>query len=189
MRLSDRILQRWRARKARRWIPRDARVLDIGCHQGEFLLSLGSHIKRGIGMDPLAEPMESERIQLLAESFREPLSFEDASFDSVVMLATLEHIRDKAPLARECYRLLSPAGRVIITVPAPIVDKVVDVLVWLRLADGMSLEEHHGFNPQETPAIFSQYGLALEHHSRFQLGCNHLYVFRKTGPGSTVGAI
>ncbi len=179
MRFLDRFLQRWRAKKARRWIPARARVLDIGCHQGEFLRSLGDGIGSSVGIDPLAVPTTTDRIRLLAEPFRQPLPLPDASFDSVIMLATLEHIKDKEPLAAECARLLVPGGRVVITVPSKSVDAIVAVLVRLRLADGMSLDEHHGYKPTETPTIFGRYGFELEHHSRFQLGCNHLFVLRR----------
>jgi SAM-dependent methyltransferase len=179
MRRLDRFLQRWRARLARSWIPVGAVILDIGCHQGEFLESLGTHNRPSVGLDPLAMPRTSSPHQLLPEQFREPLPFADSSFDAVVMLATLEHIRDKEPLARECFRLLRSGGRVIITVPSPRVDAVVGLLHRLRLADGMSLEEHHGYDPRETSGIFGQPGFALEHQRRFQLGLNYLFVFRK----------
>src|SRR5437868_3383760 len=99
MRCVDRMLQKWRARKARPWIPEGARVLDIGCHQGEFLGSLGDRIGPSVGLDPLAVPETTPRYRLLAEPFRAPTPFPDGSFDAVVLLATLEHIRDKEPLA------------------------------------------------------------------------------------------
>src|SRR5262249_12302748 len=76
--------------------------------------------------------------------------------------------------------LLQPGGRVIVTVPAPLVDSIVDLMRCLRLADGMSLEEHHGFDPTTTPEVFARHGLELEHVSRFQLGLNYLFVFRKS---------
>jgi SAM-dependent methyltransferase len=181
MRVVDRVLQDWRARVARRWIPRQARVLDIGCHQGEFLRQLGDRIGPSLGLDPLTVPEENPRFRLLAEPFREPLPLGDASFDVVVMLATLEHIRDKEPLARECRRLLRPGGRVIITVPSSRVDRIVDLLVRVRLADGMSLDEHHGFDPTETPNIMARHGFSLEYRGRFQCGLNHLFVFTRNG--------
>jgi len=185
MRFIDRLLQNWRARKARPWIPPGAAVLDVGCHQGEFLRSLGERIGPSIGFDPLASPAEAGRFRLVPEVLWLPAPFPDGSFDAVVMLATLEHIRDKDPLARECYRLLRPGGRVIITVPSGLVDGIVHALCVLRLADGMSLEEHHGFDPRTTPAIFGGHGFELEHWRRFQLGLNHLFVLRKplTPPG------
>jgi SAM-dependent methyltransferase len=179
VRFVDRLLQGWRARKARPWVPEGARVLDVGCHQGEFLFALGERIGPSVGMDPLATPQTRGAVRILADTFRPPLPFADGSFDVIAMLATLEHILDKGPLAQECARLLVPGGRVVITVPARVVDTVVDVLVRLRLADGMSLDEHHGYDPTETPVVFAPHGLELEHHSRFQLGCNHLFVFRR----------
>ena len=132
MRILDRLLQDWRARVARRWIPTGSQVLDIGCHQGEFLQSLGEHIGPSVGIDPLALPREGLRFEFVAEAVREsipPLPIR--GFDTIVMLATLEHIRDKV-LARECHRLLRPGGRVIITVPSPFVDELVELLRRLR---------------------------------------------------------
>src|SRR5207302_9201701 len=100
-------------------------------------------------------------------------------FDAVVMLATLEHIRDKDPLGRACFRLLRPGGRLVITVPAGFVDTIVHVLCALRLADGMSLDEHHGYDPRTTPQVFGRHGFVLERWRRFQLGLNHLFVLQK----------
>ena len=179
MRFFDRFLQGWRARVARPWIPPGSQVLDIGCHQGEFLKSLGDQIGPSIGIDPLASPEAGPSYQILAETFREPVSFSDRCFDTIVMLATLEHIRDKDPLGRECHRLLRPGGRVIISVPSPFVDRIVDLLTLLRLADGMSLDEHHGYDPRATPELFERHGFSLEHRRTFQFGLNHLFVFRK----------
>jgi SAM-dependent methyltransferase len=179
MRCIDRVLQKWRARMARPWIPEGAQVLDIGCHRGEFLSSLGERIGPSVGLDPQAVPQTNARYRLLAELFRPPMAFRDGSFDAVVLLATLEHIRDKDPLARECWRLLRPGGRVIITVPSRFVDVIVRFLCKVRLADGMSLDEHHGYDPRRTPEVFGRHGFVLERWRRFQLGLNHLFVLRK----------
>jgi SAM-dependent methyltransferase len=181
MKLVDRWLQSWRERKVRTWLRPGDRVLDIGCHQGEFLERLGAFIGPSAGLDPLATPRETSRYRLHAVPFAEPTGFPDGSFDAIILLATLEHIRDKAPLAREARRLLSPGGRLIMTVPSPRVDDIVHTLVRLKLADGMSLEEHHGFNPADTPTLFGSAGLELAHYESFQLGLNHLYVFRQPG--------
>jgi SAM-dependent methyltransferase len=188
MRLGDRVLQTWRSRVARAWIRPGGCVLDIGCHQGEFLDSLGTRIASSVGIDPLAVPRAGRRHTLLSESFRESLPFPDQSFDAIVMLATLEHIRDKPPLGRECRRILRADGRLIVTVPSPRVDAIVAVLRRVCLVDGMSLEQHHGFDPCGTEQIFDHAGFFLEHRSRFQLGLNYLFVFRPrpTAPGAPV---
>jgi SAM-dependent methyltransferase len=179
MKFVDRFLQSWRERKVRAWLKPGARVLDIGCHQGEFLERLAPTIRDSVGLDPLARPRTAASFALRAIPFAEPLDYPAGRFDAIILLATLEHIRDKAPLAREAARLLAPGGRLIMTVPSPRVDDIVHTLVRLGLADGMSLEEHHGFKPADTGPIFRAGGLELEHHSTFQLGLNHLFVFRR----------
>ena len=180
MRTGDHLIQQWRMQVAARWIAQGSRVLDIGCHQGEFLLWLGEKIAPGVGFDPLyKENANAGRHQFFAQSFQERLPFENHSFDAITLLATLEHIHDKSSIARESARLLRPGGRVIITVPSPLVDRILDFLILLRIVDGMSLEEHHGFLPDELPGIFIPAGFRLGKKRKFQFGLNNLYVFER----------
>ncbi len=181
MRAGDRLLQRWRIRMARPWIPPGSRVLDIGCFQGELFANLGSDLGLGIGLDPEAPRLTHGRWFLLPIPFQEPLPFADSSVDSVVLLATMEHLLDKESLVRECRRLLRPGGRVVATVPSIRVDQVLKVLVRLRVVDGMDLESHHGFDPRTARSLFESKGFTLEHARRFQLGLNHLFVWRRAG--------
>ena len=183
MKAADLLLQRWREARARPWIVEGADVLDVGCHEGSFLRSLGGRARRRVGMDPLAGPaaVASPGLEIIAERCDPPLSFPDGSFDAVTMLATFEHVPDdaQAPLIRELHRVLRPGGRVVLTVPSPRVDAIVDRLIRLGIADGMSLDEHHGFDPASTDRVFGAQGFRLLHRGRFQLGLNHLFVFEK----------
>jgi predicted SAM-dependent methyltransferase len=97
------------------------------------------------------------------------------------MLAVLEHIpkSKQKEFAIACYNKLKPGGRVIITVPSPKVDLILSGLKIIRLVDGMSLEEHYGYNPRDTETIFDKDMFKLVHHSRFQLGLNNVFVFEK----------
>ena len=97
------------------------------------------------------------------------------------MLAVLEHIppEQQSRLAMECMRLLKPQGYLVITVPSPMVDPILDWLRFVRLIDGQALEEHYGFDPGQTPCIFSVESMILHKSKKFQLGLNNLYVFRK----------
>ncbi len=157
------------------------RVLDIGCHQGEMFKQLAGHIGKSVGIDPLARPVDLLDIRLMAIGFSGELPFPDACFEVVTLLATLEHMDSRDDLARECRRVLVPLGRTVLTVPQPAVEKLLELLLVTRMVDGMSLEEHHGFDPLETERLFCSHGFVLEHHSSFQLGMNNLFVFRKEG--------
>src|SRR6185436_13698829 len=168
-------------RQARRWICDGARVLDVGCFDESLFTALGARVRSGVGVDPLlSAPVERERFRLLPGHFPDvPLG--ERSFDAITMLAVLEHVpsADLDRWALACERLLAPGGVVVITVPAPAVDHLLDVLMRLRIVDGMSVEEHHGFEPGMAPAIFERAGFTLTHHRRFQLGLNNLFVFTK----------
>jgi hypothetical protein len=83
-------------REAARWIRDGSRVLDVGCHQGEFLRLLGTRIGPSFGMDPvLASDVTGDNYTLQARPFDGAASWPDHSFDAVFLLATIEHIQEK----------------------------------------------------------------------------------------------
>jgi SAM-dependent methyltransferase len=180
MKVGDYLIQLWRMRVAARWIPPGSRILDIGCHQGEFLSWLGNKITASVGFDPLCrETMNAGGHRFYNQYFDENLPFASGSFDIISLLATIEHINDKSLIARESARLLRHGGRVIITVPSPLVDKILDVLIRIHIVDGMSLEEHHGFLPDDLSGIFIPAGFRLKKRQKFQFGLNNLYIFER----------
>ncbi len=182
MKPADLFLQRRRIAQAARHIPPGARVLDVGCEEGALFQALGGAIGPSVGVDPaLAAPVVLGPHRLLPGRF--PAEIPEAGpFDVIVMLAVLEHVPPaEAPLVGEaCARLLAPGGRVVITVPSPRVDDILAFLRWIRVVDAETLEEHHGFAPSDTPALFAGRGFRLSRAGRFQLGLNNLFVFEKT---------
>lgn len=180
MKALDRELQRQRIRKALPFIPPGASVLDVGCHEGAFFEAARSRVASGIGIDTrrperwVGDPFEF-RVGRLPD-----LVDDGGTFDAIVALAVVEHV---PPNELEAWGaavpdLLKPGGRLIITTPSPKVDRLLDMLITLRLLDGMDAEAHHGFDPGDVPRTFEAGPMVLEVRSRFQLGLNHLFVFR-----------
>ncbi|HEY4245352.1 MAG TPA: class I SAM-dependent methyltransferase [Lacunisphaera sp.] len=182
MKQLDRFIQRWRMRQAVRFIPGNARVIDIGAHEGELFKALGGKLVCGFGVEPLRQAVLEATNFVIVPGFFPAARPVNGGWNAITMLAVLEHIPTAAQpaLADACRELLAPGGRVIITVPSKAVDHILAVLRWLRLIDGMSLEEHYGFEPADTEKIFGLPGFRLIHRSKFQLGLNHLYVFERT---------
>jgi 2-polyprenyl-3-methyl-5-hydroxy-6-metoxy-1,4-benzoquinol methylase len=182
MKAVDRWLQSLRIRKAAEYITTNGRVLDIGCADGALFRQLDGRIAGGIGIDPeLEQSLDLGNFKLVRGWFPRDLP-DSGPFDAITMLATLEHvpIAAQAELADSCFELLCPNGRLIVTVPSERVDSILRVLRRLRLIDGMSLEQHYGFDPRLTRSIFSREGMSLVAAESFELGLNHLFVFEKS---------
>jgi len=175
----DLFIQRKRINVAKRFLWPGARVLDLGCGDGALFKQLPE--VWGIGIDPTLPAMiELPNAKLLPGRFPEDTATE-SEFDCVTMLASLEHLPHlvRSQLGADCYRALKPKGKVIITVPSAKTDILLSVLKTLRLIDGQSLEEHHGYDVRETPQLFSP--LQMISQKQFQLGFNNLFVFEKAG--------
>ncbi len=155
------------------------RLLDVGCHDRSLIDRVHPRIESAVGIDTNVTSSSDGRVEILRGRFPDDRRFDDACFDCITMLAVLEHVDDPAVLATECERILAPGGRLVLTVPHPRVDVVLDILMFLGLADGMAAEEHHGFDVEATRSLFETAKLSLFRERRFQLGLNRLYVFEK----------
>jgi 2-polyprenyl-3-methyl-5-hydroxy-6-metoxy-1,4-benzoquinol methylase len=164
---------------AARYLPKQSRVLDIGCADGALFRIL-PYLRNGVGIDPEVSAVPTGNAQLIRGMFPQNLP-DNGPFDAITMLAVLEHIpKESQPiLAQHCCRYLRSRGRLIITVPSPQTDYVLSVLRTLRLIHGMSLEQHYGYDVKLTPDLFEPAGFKLLVARKFQLGLNNLFVFEK----------
>lgn len=186
MKFIDKVLRFWRVSKVLPYINNVATVLDIGCDDGYLLRKISGRITFGVGIeDPLGVPAgKSENLEFRTGYFPEsflPTSPENRVFSIITALAVIEHVPDEKldNFLSAANKALCERGKFILTVPSPLVDAIVDFLVKIKLADGMSLEEHRGFDPNDLKPAFERHGFVLEKHETFQLGLNNLFVFRK----------
>lgn len=180
----DRFLRNWRVKVSSPFVRPHDKVLDIGCFDGYLLESLKTKpIKKSIGLDPLLkEQIEHDNYTLIPDYFPKGVGA-SKDFDCITMLAVLEHIpqQQQQLFSAQFYEVLNTSGRIIITVPSPFVDYILVVFTKLRLIDGMSLEEHYGFDVKEVFSLFDKEKFKLIKHKKFQLGLNNLFVFEKLG--------
>jgi SAM-dependent methyltransferase len=176
----DVFLRQWRIDRAGRFIGEGASVLDVGTGDGAMFRRL-KQIARGVGVDPDVPEVRNEgRYVLIPGRFPGDLVSKEV-FDVITMLAVVEHLpaSDRTELGLACARCLRPRGRVIVTVPSAAVDAILAAFKLFGLIDGLHLDEHHGFAPRDTIALFPPPLFRLCRHERFQLGLNHLFVFER----------
>ena len=99
------------------------RVLDIGCWTGDLgrvLVKRGCHVS-GVEIDPVAAEKARDVLQevVVADLNTRPPStlFAPGSFDAVVLADVLEHLVDPVAVLADAARLLTPHGRVVVSIP------------------------------------------------------------------------
>lgn len=99
--------------------PQHARMLDVGCGTGRNLVEL-QHYGDPIGVEPSrqAVALAVARGLPVTEGDAANLQFDDATFDVVTALDVIEHIDDDRCALREMYRVATPGGTLVVTVPA-----------------------------------------------------------------------
>ncbi|NOX63399.1 MAG: class I SAM-dependent methyltransferase [Chloroflexi bacterium] len=94
-------------------------VLDVGAGAGNMMHHL-AHYGDVIGLEynPKPIPVAHERGFDVRQGDAAAMPFDDAMFDIVALLDTVEHIPDEKAVLNECFRVTKPGGWMIVTVPA-----------------------------------------------------------------------
>jgi SAM-dependent methyltransferase len=99
----------------------DLEVLELGCgFRAAQLVALASRLKRGVGVDfQLAPELASlEKFTFHEGTIEETLLMLTAqTFDAVLLISVLEHLRDPLFVIEAVRGLLSPSGVLLINVP------------------------------------------------------------------------
>jgi hypothetical protein len=187
MKFLDKVLREWRVRKALRAMPAGpTAVFDIGCDDGYLLGRMPAGVRRE-GCEPLAErAAEANGDRIFTGFFPEAVvgAYQPATYDAIYALAVFEHfqaddLQRSSPVIAD---MLSDRGRLIATVPHPFVDKILHVLMFLRLIHGQEAHQHHGFDPRTLADEMPD--LRLVKRRTFQFGLNYLFVFERASPRS-----
>lgn len=153
------ILARLIERKIR--LPKDARILEIGCGTGHNLAMLHrfGHVD-GIEIDAAARAIASRRLGHAVGEARLPdlLGVPTHHYDLVAILDVLEHVGEDSASLASIARRLRPGGRILITVPA---------FPWMWSAHDVVNHHHRRYTRGSLRKAVAEAGLKVEFLSWF----------------------
>ena len=98
------------------------RVMEVGCGTGSVLRALENACPDGMvyGMDLFREGLEYARKRVLCPLIQGDIHWPPfgAIYQVIGMFDVLEHLSDDLEVLRDIYRMLSPEGALVLTVPA-----------------------------------------------------------------------
>lgn len=102
---------------------KNLRILDIGCGTGETLTFLDSYLPipklSGVDSSQVAVNYAKKRGHSdIRKVDALNLPYQDNTFDYILLLDVIEHIKDDASLLSEAKRVLKKGGKILITSPA-----------------------------------------------------------------------
>ncbi|MBT3354337.1 MAG: class I SAM-dependent methyltransferase [Candidatus Scalindua sp.] len=96
------------------------RLLDVGCGDGGFALKIKDKFSKIYGAEIAKEAALIARKQNVSASLVDlnlSLSYQNNIFDAVTCLDVIEHLLDPDSFIEEIYRVLKPAGQLVLTTP------------------------------------------------------------------------
>jgi ubiquinone/menaquinone biosynthesis C-methylase UbiE len=96
-----------------------SRVLDLGCGRGGIVELFWRDVRFAAGLDPDSPSLNEHRAEGMpvVRGVGERLPFVGESFDVIVCLWVLEHLREPAETLGEVRRVLAPGGHFIFLTP------------------------------------------------------------------------
>src|SRR5258708_30389317 len=94
-------------------------VLDLGCGRGGVVELVWRDVKLAAGLDPDAPSLTGHRApgMPIVRGVAEHLPFASGSFDLVVSVWVLEHLKEPLTVFREVGRALVPGGHFVFLTP------------------------------------------------------------------------
>jgi len=150
-------------------------LLDIGCGTNELLKNYSG---KGIGVDVY----QWGNVDIVVKDTSK-LPFDKQTFDSITIIAALNHIPNRKEVLIEAKRVLKEDGNLIITMIPPKISRIWHGIRKPWDADqserGMKEGEVYGMSENDLENLLSDTGFEVKIKKKFMLGINNLTIATK----------
>ena len=180
-------LSKKRGHAVKPWLRGD--VLDIGCGGESSLVDILEKGQRYVGVDIQKDTIERLKVEKPECEFHcvdvevegSLVKTVNSRFDTIVAIAVIEHLKDPAALLQQCKTMLKPGGRIVITTPTPLGDKLMRTFKSTFRIKHEEMEEYSphvtNFDEQSLSDLLTRENqLEVKCYRRFEFGLNQLIV-------------
>lgn len=156
-------------------------ILDIGCGYGRILPLLPPGTTY-VGVDSSSEILQYLRGTYPKNQFYRIDLDKDAfqlgqQFDTILMLAVIEHLSQPQKVLCQVLEHLKPDGRLLITTPSPFGDQIHRLGARIGLFSQFAADDHETiFNQGSLQKLLERCDLQIDHFRGFLFGGNQLFV-------------
>lgn len=168
-------------------------ILDIGCGRAEIIHYLQKEESTNyVGIDSNKELISDLKKRYSPVAFypidvdeeRLPPFVTGSKFDTILLLAVIEHLRKPERMLKEALSILREGGRLIITTATPTGERIHNVLAIIGFTSKKAVEEHYraaqpSYSHRDLLDLSLPLGYDVEIFQKFEFGFNQLLVLRK----------
>jgi 2-polyprenyl-3-methyl-5-hydroxy-6-metoxy-1,4-benzoquinol methylase len=152
------------------------RILDYGCGTGglaEFCMP-----DFYVGFDKSQELIDRARKTHPGYCFVREISDRD-KFDTIVLLAVLEHVEHPVSVLKKFKQMLNPTGHIVLTVPHPKFFGIHKTCSRIGLFSQYAGQDHkEKINHHQILTLAKDARLVVVKYSRFLFGANQLFILK-----------
>ena len=159
-------------------------VLDLGCGVSRIPKYLNTDSKY-VGVE-----ISTKFIEWLKENYPHYTFYQcdlendrlnlNSQFDTVLMIAVLEHLHNPDNILKQISSLLKPDGKLVMTTPTPLGGKIHSIGARIGLFYKEAADQHEGFyNRDQISTLLSKYDLEITGFELFLSGGNQLVICQK----------
>ena len=166
-------LVNWRVKKIIPYL--NGKTIDIGCGTNQLI----HRYKNGLGVDVY----QWGNVDLIVKD-SSILPFDQNSFDTATIIASLNHIPNRENVLKEVNRILKPEGRIIITMLPPFISKL-----WHKIRNPWDADQQErkmkkgevfGLTKSEIRKMFVGANFRIVKTKKFMFFINNIIIGEKT---------